>query len=239
MTLVVGALLFPMGRITDMFGAYPVFNMGMGWFLVWTAIAGGIKNFKMLVVCRAMEGLGASAFLPAGIALLSSCYPPGRRKNLVFSLYGALAPIGFFLGILTGGLAYDLLSWRWYFYLGTIVAGLAWIGVLTLAPDKSCRMKKVKMDWWGMVTMIPGLILVVYALTDSSRAPRGWLSPHIIVCMVIGLALLSAAIYIEGWVAEAPLIPFDIFRIKYMKRMVLSLFLIWGVFAIYLFYACF
>ena len=241
LTLVAGATLFPLGRLADMIGGYAVFNGGLAWFTLWTFIAGFSKNYIMLVTCRAMEGFGAAAYLTAGISILGSTYRPGPRKNFVFALYGALAPMGFFSGIIIGGMAQDVLSWQWYFWIGSFISVACTIGGLLTAPQDYTvtRQMKVKMDWWGLCTTLPGLMLVIYAITDSSHAPQGWASPQIIVTLILGMCFLVAAVYVEGWVATAPLIPFDIFKVKYMKRMLACLFLTWGVFAMYLFYANF
>lgn len=230
-----------MGRLADMYGGYLIYSVGMAWFIAWTVIAGFSQNFNMLVVCRAMTGLGAAAFLPAGITMIGRIYRPGPRKNLVFSIYGALSPLGFFSGIVTGGFANDLLSWKWFFWIGAMLAGVFYAGVVLIAPKdySESRTLKIKMDWLGVCTMIPGFMLVVYAIQDSSRASQGWGTPRILICLVIGIAFLCSAVYIEGWIAEAPLIPGDIFGIRFMKRMLIVLFLTWGVFAIYLFYANF
>lgn len=241
LTLVAGALLLPFGRLTDMYGGYIIFSAGMAWFSVWTFIAGFSTDFAMLIVCRAMEGLGCAAFLPAGISILGRTYRPGPRKNLVFSLYGAAAPLGFFAGILLGGLAQTLLSWRWYFWIGGTVSALCGIGTFLTAPRDYAQTRKqnVEMDWWGVATTVPGLTLLIYALTESTQAPQGWASPQILVTFIIGLLFLLVAIYVEGWVAKSPLIPAQIFRIKYMKRMLACLFITWGLFAVFLFYANF
>ncbi|OPB43289.1 MFS permease [Trichoderma guizhouense] len=241
LTLTAGAFLFPLGRLADMYGGYLLFNGGLVWTVLWSIIAGFTRNFIMLVICRAMLGLGAAAFLPAGISLLGRIYRPGPRKNIVFSLYGALAPLGFFSGIIVGGMAQDLLSWRWFFWLGGIVSAVFALGTILTAPRdyEEARKMNVKMDWWGVFTTVPGLLLLIYALTDSANAPDGWASPRILVTLILGLIFLGAAVYVEGWVAEAPLIPADIFRVKCMKRMLLCLFITWGVFSIYLFYANF
>lgn len=241
LTMVVGALLFPMGRLADMYGGYYVYTIGMSWFTIWTLITGFTQNFNMLIICRAMAGLGAAAYLPGGITMLGRTYSPGPRKNFVFSLYGALSPIGFFLGILTGGMANQFLSWKWYFWIGGVVAAVFVTGVIFTAPNDYAESKKlnIKMDWWGVCTIIPGIMLVVYSITDSSRAPGGWTSPRVFSCMIVGVLFLCADVYVEGWVSEAPFIPFDIFRIKLMKRMLLTLFLTWGVYGMYLYYANF
>lgn len=222
-----------------MIGGFAVFHGGMIWFILWTIIAGFSRNFVMLVVCRAMEGFGAAAYLTAGISLLGQNYRPGPRKNLIFSLYGALAPMGFYAGILIAGMAQDVLSWKWYFFIGSIVCGVCTMGTLLTAPRDygAARQMKINMDWWGVCTTVPGLMLVIYAVTDSSHVPNEWSSPQIIVTLTLGIMFLSAAVYVEGWVAKAPLIPPALFGIKYIKRVITCLFLTWGAFATFLFYA--
>jgi MFS family permease len=238
LTLVAGSFLFPMGRLTDMIGGYLVFNVGLAWFVLWTVVAGFANSLPVLTICRAMEGLGASAFLPAGISLLGRIYRPGPRKNLIFGLYGALGPVGFFGGIMTAGATQELSTWRWYFWSGGILAGICCVGTLLSTPNDHAQVREenVKMDWWGFCTMTPGLMLVIYAISNTSTAPNGWASPQIITTLAIGVCFLAFAVYIEGWVAKSPLIPPDIFHVQFMKRMLLCLFLTWGAFAIYLFY---
>lgn len=238
-TLMAGAFLFPCGRLADMYGGYLVFHAGIIWFVVWTVITGFSNSFMMLVCCRAMEGIGAAAFLPAGMSLLGRIYRPGPRKNLVFSLYGALSPLGFFVGMVVGGMSQELLTWGWYFWLGSIVIMVCCVGSLLTAPRDYAEARKsgVAMDWWGLSTMVPGLVLFIYAVTDSRQL--GWSAPQIIITLVVGPSFLGAAVYVEGWKATSPLIPPAIFKVKSMKRMLVTLFLIWGVYAIFLFYANF
>ena len=76
-------------------------------------------------------------------------------------------------------------------------------------------------------------------ITDGSHAPNGWATPYIPVTFLIGWILIGAFIYVEGWVATQPLLPFDLFDVKGMKPLVLALFFDYGVFGIYLFYASF
>jgi hypothetical protein len=99
--------------------------------------------------------------------------------------------------------------------------------------------KQIKMDWLGTLTIVPALILIVYALTDGSHAPKGWTTPYIPVTFVLGWLFVGAFVYVEGWVAEQPLLPGDMFNVKGMKPLALALFLQYGTFGIFLFYASF
>lgn len=242
-SLVTGAFLLPFGRIADIHGAYYVFCAGMVWFTIWSLISGFSTNYVMLIVTRALGGLGPAAFLPTSIMLLGKLYRPGPRKNLVFGLYSAFAPIGFFLGIIVGGATTQYMSWRWYFYIGSIILFITCgVAFMTIPRDRESTRRenaRVKMDWWGVVTIVPALVLVTFAITDGAHAPRGWASPYIIVTFVVGVLLLGAAVYVEGWVAEQPLLPFDLFQPKYMGRLTVALFFAYGIFGIFLYYASF
>lgn len=238
-SLVVSSFLLPFGRLADMYGGFPVYIAGSAWYCAWSLIAGFSQNELMLDFCRAIQGLGPAAYLPASLTLLGSMYRPGPRKNFVFSIYGAMAPLGFFIGIFFAGVAAQYAGWRWYFYIGAILTFLttvvAWYAIPSDIQEK--RGNEIKMDWYGSITTIAGLILVVFSITDSAHAPNGWNTPYIPVTLVIGILLLAAAFYVEGWVAEQPLLPFEVFKIKYMRPFILGLLLAYGTLGIYLLYA--
>jgi MFS family permease len=263
-SLVTGAFLLPFGRLADMYGGKIVFVSGLTWFVIWSLIAGFSNGYIMLIFCRALQGFGPAAFLPSGIMLLGSIvsqspskpayaslttsvqYRPGPRKNLIFSLYGAFAPVGFFVGIFFAGIAAQLLTWNWYFYFGSIMLGIVAMASFfcipnhhSLAPEEKDGKSVIKMDWLGTATVIPALVLIIFALTDGSHAPNGWATPYIPITFVIGWLFAGAFVYVEGWVAEQPLLPGDLFNVKGMKALTVALFLQYGTFGIFIFYASF
>lgn len=235
-SLVSGALLLPFGRLADMYGGYYMFLYGNIWMAVWSLIAGFSQNYVMLVVCRALQGIGAAAFMPAGVMLLGSIYRPGPRKNTVFSLYGGCAPFGFFIGILIAGVCAQYLHWEWFFWIGGILQTMLCVLAYLSIPHQK-QQSSGCMDWWGCTTIVPSLILLVFAFTESSH--HGWASPEILVTLCIGLLLLFAFIYVEARVSKCPLLPPSLFEPRYMKTLFLALFLVYGSFGIYLLYASF
>lgn len=236
--LTTAALLLPFARLCDMYGGRYVFLGGHAWTFVWSLGAGFSTSPTILIVCRAMQGIGFSAFLPAGLALLGRSYRPGPRKNFVYSLYGTFAVLGFYFGIIVGALAGQFLTWRWYFYIGAIfVAIVVFAGALTIPRNLDDHNSDVIMDWWGLFTVVPGLLLVVYALSDGGNAPDGWKTPYIPLTLVIGILLLAMFVGIERFVSSQPLLPGEVFKTRYMKRLSIGLFCSYGVFGIFLFYA--
>ncbi|KAL1870178.1 hypothetical protein Daus18300_005242 [Diaporthe australafricana] len=237
--LIVGALLLPLGRIADIYGGFVVFTSGLAWFLVWTIIAGFSVNYQMLIAARALQGLGPAAFLPTGIMILGKIYRPGPRKNLIFSLYGAFAPLGFFFGVIMGGVAGEYLSWRWYFWLGAIVIGLCAVCAFFSIPRGNLQTPGVRMDWWGVVTTVPALVMIVFAVTDGAHAPNGWATDYVIATFVLGVVLLAVFVVVEGSVASQPLLPKSLFKPKYVKTILVALTFAYGNFGIFMYYASF
>ncbi|KAL1634928.1 hypothetical protein SLS56_002009 [Neofusicoccum ribis] len=240
-SLVVACFLLTFGRLGDMYGGYPVYIGGILWFTVWSFIAGWSQNELMMDFCRALQGIGPAAYLPSGLMLLGSIYRPGPRKNLVFAIYGAMAPLGFFCGIFFAGLTAQYTTWRWYFFIGTILSlSTVIVSFFAIPSDRQERKgMNVKMDWWGAILISVGLILVVFAITDSAHAPNGWSNPYIFVLFIVGMLILAAAVYVEGWVAEQPLLPFDIFQVKYMKPLCVALLFSYGSLGVFLLYSTF
>ncbi|KAL6891696.1 major facilitator superfamily domain-containing protein [Trichoderma longibrachiatum] len=236
--LTTAAFLMPFSRLCDMYGARSVFLFGHVWYMIWSLVCGFSTNTVMLIICRALQGIGTSAFTPAGLALLGQTYRPGPRKNLVFAIWGAFACLGFYFGIFMGAVCADFLTWRWYFFIGTIIVFcIAVTGFLTIPRNLHQQDGSIRMDWWGLCTIVPGLVLVVFAFTDGGHAPKGWQTPYIYVTFLIGVLFLVAGVYTQGWVSAQPLLPADLFRPKYMKRLSLALFCLYGVFGLYLFYS--
>lgn len=237
-SLAIAATLLFFGRLGDICGGFPVYVAGMTWLALWSIIAGFSIGPLMLNFCRALQGLGAAAYLSNGVLLMGSIYRPGPRKNLVFSTYGMSAVAGFFVGIFFAGVVGQYSRWGWYFWIGSFLAAITAVSSFFSIPSDSAVRRKngIKMDWLGSALIASGLTLTVYAITDSSHSPQGWRTPYIPTLLVVGCLLLGAAVYVEGWVAKLPLLPFDVFAVKSMKPLTIALLLNYGTLGIYLLY---
>ena len=232
-SLVIASNLLIFGRLGDMWGAYPVFMIGLAWFVVWSVICGFSINPLMLDLCRALQGLGAAAFLPTGVQLLGSLYRPGPRKNLVFAIYGTSAVFGFFGGIFVAGLVGQYLRWGFYFWIGGVLAAITLASSFVFVPRPPAEKSTVKMDYIGAFTITAGLVLTVFSITQSAHASSGWRTPYIIIFLILGILFLLAAARIEMRFAEDPLLPASIFTTPCMTPLLIALFLLYGTWGIY------
>lgn len=162
---------------------------------------------------------------------------------MVFSIYGAMACIGFFVGIFFAGLTAQYDAWRWFFWVGTILSAItavtAYLSIPSDMEEKRRVAVKDKMDWLGAILIVSGLILFTFAIIDSSHAPQQWKTPYIYVLFIVGSLLLLVAVYVEGWVATQPLIPASLFRVPCLPALIIALFLTYGSLGIFLLYGTF
>ena len=95
------------------------------------------------------------------------------------------------------------------------------------------------MDWIGSLLFASSFILIVFSITNSAYASRGFASPYIIVTLVLGILLLAGAVYVDGWIADQPLVPFSLFAAPEMKLLFIALFFTYGSLGVFLLYATF
>jgi len=92
------------------------------------------------------------------------------------------------------------------------------------------------MDWLGAMTIVSGLVLVVFAITESAHAKERWRTPYIPILLCLGCILLLVAVYVEGWVAKHPLLPSDIFTVPCMVQLIIAMLFLYGNVGILLLY---
>ncbi|EEP80361.1 conserved hypothetical protein [Uncinocarpus reesii 1704] len=87
----------------------------------------------------------------------------------------------------------------------------------------------------NLVFSIYGTCAVI-GILRSAHAANGWKTPYIYVCFILGFLFLGAALYVEGWVADHPLLPFDLFKVPHMTPLVIMLLFFYGSFGVFLLY---
>jgi MFS family permease len=115
--LMFGGLLLLGGRIADLFGRRRVFLIGTALFGL-ASLADGLAGSEgMLLGARAVQGIGAALATPAALSLVTALFAPGPERTRALALWGALAGLGFAIGILLGGVITEVASWRWVFLI--------------------------------------------------------------------------------------------------------------------------
>jgi EmrB/QacA subfamily drug resistance transporter len=205
-----GGFLLLGGRAADLFGRRRVFVVGVVVFTAASFACGLASSETVLIVSRAVQGLGAAIISPAALSIIITTFPEGAERNKALGIWGALGGAGAAVGVLAGGLLTKYFGWEWIFFVNVPVGVIA----LLLSPRfvrESRAEHETSPDVAGAVTVTAGLALLVYAI---SKAPdHGWGSTWTISRLAISAALIVAFLVIESRVKH-PLMPFSIFRVR-------------------------
>jgi MFS family permease len=205
--LALAAAVLPGGSISDLFGRVPVMRFGLVAFGTGSVLAASAASPVMLIAGRIIQGLGAAFLVPGSLAMINSTFAPADRHKAIGTWTGWTGT-AFAIGPLLGGLAVDLLSWRWIYTLSAIpmVVGFALTFWLRPIPRTSQR---APLDVRGAVLAAIGLAATVDALIEAGQ--HGW-SPRIVASLIVGIAVLLAFV---GWQRRAPhpLIPLRLFAV--------------------------
>jgi MFS family permease len=199
-SLTVGTFILFFGRCGDVFGYRPMFIIGFAWFALWSLVAGlsVYSNYVLFIFARTLQGLGPAMLLPNGLAILGATYHPGKKKDMIFALFGATAPNGAVIGAVFASLLAQMAWWPWIFWICAIVcAGLAFLGWLVVPSIQHEREKAdmsvlewaQELDIMGASLGVGGLVLFNIAWNQAPVA--GWETPYVYVILIIGALVLA------------------------------------------------
>jgi EmrB/QacA subfamily drug resistance transporter len=210
--LTFGGLLLLGGRVGDLLGRRRMFIAGIVLFSAASLLGGFATTQAWLLAARATQGVGAAVIAPTALALITTTFPEGPRRNRAMGVYSAMSIGGAAVGLMAGGLLTTYLSWRWVLFvnvpIGVIVALIA-----PRALAESPR-RRGRFDLPGAVTSTLGLAALVYGLTSAATGQDGishWGDTKVIAALSAAAALLAGFIVIEAR-SEHALMPLRIFR---------------------------
>jgi EmrB/QacA subfamily drug resistance transporter len=194
--LAFGSLLLLGGRLSDAFGRKRMLLIGFAGFAAASALGGTAAGIEVLVVARVLQGVFAAMLAPAALSLLSVTFDDPRERGKAFGIFGAVTGSGTAVGLLLGGALTEYASWRWCLYVNLIFAAVGIAGAVLKLRDEPARdAGTVRMDWIGVLTVVLGLVALVYGLGEKSYG-----------FVAAGLLVLAGFVAVERRVAH-PLLP--------------------------------
>ena len=207
------------GRVYTYFNLKWTFISFFTLFEVGSLICGVATSSNMLIVGRAIAGMGSSGLQNGGFTIVAACVPMPKRPALIGILLG-IAQLGIVIGPLIGGALTQYTTWRWCFYInlpvgGIVAAGLFFISVPEQTPKPKphevLRTLPKKLDLIGFAIFAPAAIQLLLALQYGGNQ-FSWNS-----ATVIGLFCGAGATFIlfliwEYYRGDEAMIPFSMIR---------------------------
>jgi EmrB/QacA subfamily drug resistance transporter len=208
-----GATIPLYGKLSDIYGRKKVFTFGVIVFIIGSALCGFSGSMYILILFRAIQGIGAGAVLPVSQTIIGDIYSLEERARVqgyLSSVWGFAAIIGPAIG----GIIVQNISWSWVFFINVPI-GLVCMAMLsqyfhehTKLPDRSAR--KISIDYAGSALLIAAISFLLIPLLGVGNK---W---EINDIRFIGMICLSLIIFILFGIverrAENPVIPFKLIK---------------------------
>ncbi|WP_027408785.1 MDR family MFS transporter [Anoxybacteroides tepidamans] len=196
------------GKLSDMYGRKRFFIFGIIVFLLGSMLCGVAQNIVQLSIFRAIQGIGGGALVPIAFTIMFDIFPPEKRGKMG-GLFGAVFGLSSIFGPLFGAYITDYLNWRWVFYINIPLGLLAFL-LIALCYRESPKHAKQKIDWLGVITLVPAIVCLMFALELGGNQYE-WDSSVIISLFSAFVVLFLLFLYVETKVQE-PIVSYRMFR---------------------------
>ena len=192
------------GRASDLLGRRRVFVAGLALY-TGASIAGGLASEpELLLVARAVQGLGGALVFPATLSLINTTFAEGRERNRAVAVWGGAGAAGLVIGVLLGGVLTHALGWEAVFFVNVPLTAVAILLAFSLIPADGARDGSRAFDLPGALTASAGITLLVFALVEGPTL--GWGSFAIVAAAAASLAAFTAFTLVERR-SRDPLVP--------------------------------
>jgi EmrB/QacA subfamily drug resistance transporter len=196
-----------MAYFSDRHGRRPVYLVSVALFAIGSLCIAAAPSFDLLLVARAIQGIGAGGIAPVASAVIGDVFTAERRGRIL-GLIGATHGMAFVLGPPLATLLTSTLGWRWLFLVNIPVALVVlWWGVRSLpgqhrdAAPGPIDIGGIALTLWFLLCLVMG----ISRLPDSATGLLLW--PWFLAASGV---LLTALVVIEKRQAQA-LIPIALF----------------------------
>ncbi|OKL64043.1 hypothetical protein UA08_00592 [Talaromyces atroroseus] len=207
------------GKIYTFFSIKWTYLTFFALFEIGSALCGGATSSNMLIVGRAVAGLGGSGLLNGSYTIIAATLPVAKQPSYRGILMG-LAILGLVGGPLIGGVLTEYASWRWCFLINLPCGGVvALFLILIPIPDMGATSdgkqtvlgRLRRLDLIGFVLFAPTMLMLIFAL-EWGGVNYAWKSAMIIGLFCGSFGNLLVFIAWEHRMGSGAMIPLALIR---------------------------
>ncbi|KAL7803484.1 major facilitator superfamily transporter [Trichoderma aethiopicum] len=232
------------GKLYSTFGSKPTFLTFIGLFELGSLLCGMAPSSTLLILARAVAGLGASGITNGSLTVIAAAVPMHKRPALI-SIVMFVCQLGMVAGPFIGGVLTEYASWRWCFYIN-IPIGVICVALL-LAVEIPSRLNQSKARDASLISTLLGLDLfgflwfASFAITFLMALEWGgtvyaWQSATITGLLGAAAGSLLIFLYWEYRQGDNAMYPYSMLGKKVVWSSCLFIFLFQGCALIYSYY---
>lgn len=210
------------GRLGDLFGRKPFVLSAIVLFVLASLACAMANSMLMLVIARALQGLGGGMLVGTTFASVADIFPDQQRRIRWQAMMASAFAIANLSGPSLGGFMTEEYGWRSTFYVNLPIGFVAFIMVLIFLPRVAgSRKPGVRVDWSGAlllgVLISTGLIAIQ---EGAARGGDGLLSLRFAALLTVVLLMGWLFIQLQLRVAQ-PILPLHLFKVRAVRLLAL------------------
>ena len=199
------------GRLSDGLGKRRLLLAGIIIFTLGTITTIVADNLQMLMLGRALQGIGTAGIMPLSMAFISTIFPAGERGKAL-GTWSMVGPTLAFFGPLSAGFLIESWGWQAAFAPPLVIGVLAFVVVLRRVPSGLSAVRPDFLrtfDWIGVVLLTATSTCTLFFL--SSAAITG--VPPLRDWRLLALSILLALGFVRWETRQPdPFVAFGLFR---------------------------
>lgn len=234
-SLLLSALILVGGSLGDHLGRRRVYAAGIMLFTLASIGCGFAPNVFILIIARAIQGVGGALLVPGSLAIISASFS-GAQRGRAIGTWSGFTSITSALGPVLGGWLVQSISWRAVFFINAPLAVIVLAIVFTRVPESRNEKAARSLDWWGALLATVGLGGLVYGLIEAGSSSLS--DPLVLTALAVGIAGIVGFLVVEAR-SHSPMMPLSLFRSRTFSGTNLLTLLLYGALGGVLFFVPF
>ena len=223
-TLVLAALLMPVGAIGDRWGRKPILLIGFVVFSLSNLASAFSTEPTTLIGLRVLAGVGAAMIMPVTLSVITTSFPREEQAKAI-GTWAGFAGAGGIIGLFVSAAIIDNATWPWVFALPIALAAISFVLTIAFVPH-SVEHTEAGFDVAGSILSAVAVGGLVLAFHEGPE--QGWNAPVTIAALAAGI--IGAAVFVAVELRrDHPLLDVRIFAIRGLAAGSINLFVVFAV----------
>ena len=210
------------GKIADIHGRRLTLFAATAVFVLGSIICALSTSMVMLIIGRAVQGLGGGGLMAMAQTVIGDLVPPRERGKFAVYISGTWA-IASLAGPILGGLITQYAHWSVIFWLNLPLAAFAVLMTSETLKRLPWQKRDHRLDMLGAALVMVATACLMLALALGPQPETGWTSPAVLG-LIAAAAVLAAILAWHLLHTAEPLVPLDVLSNRVVLTATFSVF---------------
>ncbi|WP_075779237.1 MFS transporter [Streptomyces acidiscabies] len=190
-TVPYAALMLVLGAIGDKYSRRGALVVGLLVFAAGSVMGSMVDETSLVIVARAIMGVGAAVVMPATLSLVVATFPRSERAKAI-TAWAATSGVAVAVGPLVSGWLLEDHAWGSTFLINVPIALVGVFSALALVPPSKAE-GMGRIDYVGGLLSIVSVGSLIYAAIEGPHA--GWGAGPVTGAVVAGVGLAAFVVW--------------------------------------------